>query len=84
MVKIKKIQKETKKVKNSPFNDYWNKYHYLLLFIGITLLIIGFFLLSLNPWSSFPSLTLAPIVLLIAYLVIFPLSIVFTKFRNKK
>lgn len=59
----------------SPFSVYWEKKNYLLLALAIALLVIGYILLSVDPWHSSTSLVAAPIVLLIAYIVLVPLAI---------
>lgn len=82
MAKIKKNQKDSNKTKKSPFNEYWKKSHLLTLALGMILLMVGYFFLAQNPWDSFYSLTLAPIILLFAYLIIFPLAILIKKSKN--
>ena len=81
MTKQKKSVTEKKSSKESPFKMYWTKTNYYLFALGFIILVLGYFLLSSNPWDGFASLSLAPIVLLIAYIIIFPLSILFI---NKK
>lgn len=84
MAKVKKKhRKPIKKQVESPFKNYWQKTNYTLLGAGLGVLILGFFLMSFGPWDNPISLTLSPLVLLIAYLVIFPLSILYKKKNNK-
>ena len=82
----KKIQskssKQVKKKSVSPFNIYWEKKNYIFLFAGILVLILGYILMSDGKWNSTSALLISPIVLGIAYLVIFPLSI-FSAKKNK-
>jgi membrane protein YdbS with pleckstrin-like domain len=82
----KKVQKRgtrtTKKVFTSPFQIYWKKNNYILLGAGFLVLVIGFYLMSIDPWNSTPALVLSPIVIMIAYLVIFPTAI-FYKSKSK-
>lgn len=47
----------------------------VIFFIGVLFLIIGFVFMAQGPWDNPLSLTVAPIVLLIAYVVIFPLAL---------
>lgn len=77
MTKVKKATIEKKGAKVSPFKIYWTKTNYLLFGLGFIILVLGYFLLSRDPWDGFTSLTLSPIILMIAYLVIFPLAILF-------
>jgi hypothetical protein len=46
-----------------------------LFLTGILLLIIGYVLMAQPPVYGFLSITLAPIILIIAYLVVFPAAI---------
>ncbi|NWF88287.1 MAG: hypothetical protein HXY50_02370 [Ignavibacteriaceae bacterium] len=77
--KIKK-KSATKTAYSSPFSIYWEKKNYLFLILGFALLIIGYYIMSLGPWDSAESLIISPIILVLAYLFIFPLSI----FAKKK
>ena len=63
----------------SPFKNYWDKSNYVLLGVGIVVLIIGFYLMTFGPWDNPVSMTISPIVLLVAYLFIFPFSILYKK-----
>ncbi len=84
MSKIQKHIKEQKKIVGSPFKEYWNKYNYNVLILSFAVLIIGYILMSIGTWDSFVSLSISPIVLLFAYLVLIPLSIFFKiPFKNK-
>ncbi|MBU1096270.1 MAG: DUF3098 domain-containing protein [Bacteroidetes bacterium] len=76
---IKKKNKTVKKVIESPFKDYWDKNNYILLGGGIFVTILGFYLMAQSPWDNPISLSISPIVLLIAYLIIFPVAIFYRK-----
>lgn len=83
--KIKKRSiKQTKKSSVSPFNIYWEKKNYYLLALGLILTIIGFYFMAQGPWNSFSSLVISPIILFIAYIVVFPLSIFLRKKSEKE
>ncbi len=77
--KIKRKQVVTKKRLTSPFSIYWDKKNYFFLLLGFVLLIIGYYVMSLGSWDSTESLILSPIILVAAYILIFPLSIFFKK-----
>lgn len=78
--KIKKrTVKQTRKSAGSPFNIYWEKKNYYLFVIGLIVTIIGFYFMTIGPWDSFSSLVISPILLFIAYVIIFPLSIFLRK-----
>jgi len=82
--KIKKRTiKQTKKTSVSPFNIYWEKKNYYMLALGLLVTIIGFYFMTIGPWNSFSSLVISPILLFIAYIIIFPLSI-FLRKRTEK
>jgi len=80
----KKTIKQTKKASVSPFNIYWEKKNYYLLALGLAVTIIGFYFMNIGPWDSFSSLVLSPIILFIAYIIIFPLSIFLRKKSEKE
>ncbi len=75
MVKDKRNIKEVKKSISSPFKDYWDKNNYILIAIGLLVLTLGYIFMSQGNWDSFFSLTISPITLLIAYIIIIPLAI---------
>jgi membrane protein YdbS with pleckstrin-like domain len=75
----KKDLRSTKKSIVSPFKIYWEKPNYLLLIAGFALIIAGYFLMSRGPWDSTSSLVISPIILILAYIVIFPAAIFFRK-----
>lgn len=77
MPKEKRNIKQVGKVKTSPFKDYWNKYNYYTLYLGIGILIVGYFLMSQGPWDNPTSRSISPIIILVAYLIVIPLSIIF-------
>ena len=77
MAKVK--PKNKSKFLTSPFKDYWTKQNYLLFTFGLLIIIVGFILMAQSPWNNTLSLTVSPLVLLIAYLVVIPLSILYKK-----
>lgn len=77
-VKRKNIR-TTKKTYSSPFGIYWEKKNYFFLFLGFALLVIGYYVMSLGNWDSVTALIVSPIILCIAYLLIFPASILYKK-----
>ena len=76
-VKRKNIRSAKKVSASSPFNIYWKKKNYIFLFLGFVLLFAGYYFMSINPWNSFPALNISPVILIIAYVIIFPASILF-------
>jgi len=77
--KSKKVQAQL-----SPFKIYWEKQNYLFLFLGFVVIIIGFYLMTIGPWDSVPSLVISPILLFIGYVLIFPASILFRKGKKEE
>jgi uncharacterized membrane protein YesL len=63
----------------SPFKIYWEKTNYIFFLTGLVLLLIGFYLMTIGPWDSNASLVVSPIILFIAYIIIFPLAIFFRR-----
>ena len=80
----KKTIKQTKKASVSPFNIYWDKKNYYLLILGLLITIAGFYFMTIGPWDSTASLVISPILLFIAYVIIFPLSIFLRKKSEKE
>ena len=78
----KKQTHSAKKTFTSPFNIYWEKNNYYLLYTGIAIIILGFYLMSVGPWDSFTSLVISPIVLVIGYVFVLPASIFYRKKNN--
>ena len=64
------------KIGNQNFN-YWNfnKINYLIFGIGILTIIAGYILMITGDTNSYQSVNLAPVILLIGYIVIIPLAI---------
>lgn len=54
-----------------------NKKNIILIAIGVLLLIIGFFCLATGPAENPVSLTVAPLILVLAYVVVIPFGILF-------
>lgn len=84
MSKSKKVVKQQKNIPASPFTIYWEKRNYYFLLLGIALLIIGFYLMSVGNWDIPITLIVSPIVLVISYFLIFPLSIFYRKKQINK
>jgi len=52
-----------------------NQKNLITFIIGTVVIVIGYILLSVAPWDNPVSLSVAPIVLILGYLVIFPMAI---------
>jgi hypothetical protein len=72
-----KVGRDTRKVQDFAFG----KRNINILATGLVMLVIGYILMAQPPVNGFLSRTLAPIVLVIAYLVIIPISLMI---RDKK
>ena len=79
-VKKRRNVKSSKKTYSSPFKIYWEKKNYFFFYLGFLLLIIGYYVMSIGKWNSTVSLVFSPIILVIAYVLIFPAAILY---RNK-
>ena len=75
----KKPIRATKKALASPFSIYWQKENYIILITAAVMLIIGYFVMSIDPWNSTPAIVISPIILLIVYILIVPAAILFKK-----
>ena len=58
--------------------------NYIIFIIGILVIILGYIFLAQGPADSFWSLTLAPILLVLSYCIIIPISIVYRKRSPKQ
>jgi len=77
----KRVVKKTKKTYASPFRIYWEKKNYFFFYLGFVLLIAGYYVMSIGKWNSTASLVFSPIILIIAYIFVFPAAIMY---RNRK
>ena len=63
---------------NSLFESWsLSKINYILFGIGLTLIILGYILMGKGEVYSFQSLTLAPIMLFIGYIIVLPASLIY-------
>ena len=76
--KKKNVKTSTKSLP-SPFNIYWEKTNYLLFGLGMLLIILGFYFMSLGEWNSSSSLVISPILLFLGFVVVMPASILYRK-----
>tara|TARA_Y100001970_G_scaffold208512_1_gene254121 strand:- start:536 stop:766 length:231 start_codon:yes stop_codon:yes gene_type:complete len=68
-----------KKQNNFSLFDSWafGKLNYILFSIGLALVIFGYIFMASGDVNSFQSLTLAPIMLFLGYIVVIPISLVY-------
>ena len=65
-------------ITNSLFESWsLSKINYILFGIGLTLIILGYILMGKGEVYSFQSLTLAPIMLFIGYIIVLPASLIY-------
>ena len=80
----KLFQHKDSKQKQTLYGSWsFSNTNYVLFFAGIAIIIVGFFLMSFGEVNSFQSLTLAPILLFIGYIVLIPAALIF-KSKQKK
>ncbi len=74
------MEKNKKTSRQSQFENWsLKKINYILFFSGLALVIFGYILMTTGEVDSFQSLTLAPLMLFIGYLIVIPLSILIKK-----
>ena len=85
MAQVKTTKKVKTQKKSASFIKAlsFTKINYLLFAIGIAVIIIGCICMATGETYSFRSLTVAPIILLIGYLIIIPLAILYRKKEEK-
>ena len=64
--------------------DFFGKKNYLGLLLGVALLVLGFFLLGMRPADNKIAMNVAPFVLIFAYAIILPVSILMDKDKDGK
>lgn len=64
--------------------DFFSSKNYLGLLVGAVLLVIGFFLLGLKPADNKLALNVAPFLLILAFAVVLPISILMGKDKEVK
>jgi len=57
-------------------NSFFSKNNYILILVGVGMLLVGFYALSTPPVDGFWTMNVAPIILTIAYCVVFPVAII--------
>ena len=64
---------------NSGLFEGWafGKINYILFSVGLALVIFGYIFMASGEVNSFQSLTLAPIMLFLGYIVVIPVSLVY-------
>ena len=62
----------------------FSKTNYLLFFAGLVLIIFGYIVMGNGEVSSFQSLTLAPTMLFLGYIVFIPSALIYKNRRLKK
>lgn len=64
--------------KSSLFESWsFNNVNYLLFGLGLTLIILGYIVMGNGEVNSFQSLTIAPIMLFLGYIVFIPASLIY-------
>ena len=62
----------------------FNRINYIIFFIGVLFIVFGYIIMATGTVNSFQSLTLAPILLFLGYVVIIPLALVYRKKATQK
>ena len=55
----------------------FNKINYIIFFIGILFIFFGYVVMATGTVNSFQSLTLAPIMLFLGYIIFIPASLIY-------
>ncbi|MBN2281216.1 MAG: DUF3098 domain-containing protein [Candidatus Marinimicrobia bacterium] len=73
------MKEKTEDQKHFIENLTLGKLNYLLFGIGVLLIILGYFIMGTGEVYSAQSLSVAPIILLLGYLIVIPVSILYKK-----
>ena len=70
---------QKKQPENIQLIDSWTfeKTNYTLFVIGVLLIIIGYFVMANGTVNSFQSLTVAPILLFLGYIIFIPAALIY-------
>ena len=55
----------------------FNETNYFLLFSGVLFIILGYLIMAYGEVNSFQSLTLAPVILFIGYIILIPSALIY-------
>lgn len=77
-----KVRQKAKKKSREVIS--FSRENVIIFLIGILIIILGYIFLAQGPADSFWSLTLAPILLVISYCIIIPISIIYRKKTRKQ
>ena len=55
----------------------FNRINYIIFFIGVLFIVFGYIIMATGTVNSFQSLTLAPIMLFLGYIIIIPASLIY-------
>ena len=61
----------------------FSRENFIVIIVGVIIIFVGFYLMAIGGVDSFIAVTLAPILLFIAYVIIIPYGIL-KKFKNGK
>jgi len=55
----------------------FNRINYIIFFIGVLFIVLGYIIMATGTVNSFQSLTLAPIMLFLGYIIFIPASLIY-------
>tara|TARA_Y100000768_G_C23910999_1_gene649973 strand:- start:54 stop:302 length:249 start_codon:yes stop_codon:yes gene_type:complete len=75
------IKKEQLKKNKMKVSQSWgfSKLNYFIFTFGLILIFLGYLVMATGEVNSFQSLTLAPILLFIGYIILIPISLIIEK-----
>ena len=68
--------------KNDPKLWGFLKINYVIFLVGLTSILIGYLIMATGDVYSFQSLTFAPVLLFLGYIVLIPLSLIIDKIKK--
>ena len=73
------------KVSKTLFESWsFTKINYILFFVGVLLVFLGYFIMAYGEVDSFQSLTLAPTILFTGYIILIPAALIYKERIIKK
>lgn len=75
----KKTKKGGRSLRKAQAKLPFERENYLLFGLSLVIIVVGYIFMTMGPWDSFSSLTLAPVLLVVGYCITLPIAILYRK-----
>ncbi len=80
----KKPQRRSRKSKSVIPGLVFTKENYIIFFVGLFLILLGYVLMAMGGKNDPLSLTVSPVILFVAYFLVVPAAIIYSKKLSRK